>query len=521
MKKFTLLFFACMMAFVSCKDENGGPDATGPDIEPPPAAEANTLPRQIVLRSGGEVERYTIAYKSGSKKIDKITKLNGAIETYHYNGQDLIERIDYGNGGSDGNRAFFYNNGVLIRVESTRAGQIIEKVEYTYPSDNKITIANSHKEDGNWEVDDPIILEFDSKGNVIKGMQDALQATVSYNDKNSPFLNAEGWSKINFTGGIPLGDHVDISDIVGRRNNPTHTKVTEEGTSLLDLTFGYEFSDMDNAKFPTKITGKQGGETVFTVEICYSGNCNLSTDPDNPDEPNLETATLPETIVMTSGGDTKTYTIVYQENSKKIDKITETGGASTTYIYDGERIQKVSLGSANSEDYNLYSYDGSGRLTKDENFRSSGETGTTTFSYSGGKTIVTGDGVGDLQVELSYDGNENLTNAVLKDGTMSVGTVSITYNDKNAPFKNVPGWRDIRYLIGAPLGDNIGFEDILGSGNNPTGLTGTFDGDNVNVSYVYEFNDSKNPKFPTKVTGTKKVGTEPAETFVAEITYKP
>src|SRR5690606_21312466 len=144
------------------------------------------------------------------------------------------------------------------REEYTRSGQVVEKTEYTYPSSNKITIVNSHEDEGNWETEEPITLEFDSKGNVIKGGQEGLQAMVSYDSKNSPFLNAEGWFKINFTGGIPLGDHVDISDIVGRRNNPTHTKVTEEGTSLLDLTFGYEFSDTDNAKFPTKITGKQG-----------------------------------------------------------------------------------------------------------------------------------------------------------------------------------------------------------------------------------------------------------------------
>jgi len=521
MKKFTLLFFTCMMAFVSCKDENGGPDSTGPDIEPPPAEEAHTLPRQVVVRSNGEVAGYTITYQSGTKKINKITKTNGAVETYRYNDQNLIERIDYGN---DGYVSFFYNNDVLTRSESSRSGQLVEKTEYTYPSNNKVTFVQSKYENNAWESDAAITLEFDSKGNVTKGGQGGLQATLSYDIKNTPFLNVEGWSKINFTGGIPLGDNVDISDIVGRRNNPTSTKVIEGGASLLDLAFSYEFTDTENAKFPTRITGKDDGQTKFTAEICYSGNCNLSTDPDNPGDPNgpnPETETLPATIVMTSGGDTKTYTIVYQENSKKIDKITEAGGASTTYIYDGERIQKVSLGSANSEDYNLYSYDGSGRLTKDENHRSGGDTDVAEFSYSGTKTIVSGEGVGDMQVELSYDSKGNFTDATLSKGGTTAGQVSITYDDKNAPFMNVVGWKKIRYLVGAPLGENIGLEDIMGSGNNPSELTGTMGGDNVKVTYVYEFADSKNPKFPTKVTGTKKVGTDPAETFVAEITYKP
>ncbi len=523
MKKITLLFLALIMAVVSCKDENGGPDSTGPDIEPPPPAEANTLPRQVVVRNNGEVTDYRITYQSGSKKIDKITRSDGIVETYHYNGQNLIERIDYAINGNDGNTVFFYSNDVLTRSESTRSGQLIEKVEYTYPSSGKITITNSHNNGGTWETESPITLEFDSKGNVVKGNQDQIQATVTYNDKNSPLLNVAGWSKIHFTGGIPGGDNVDLSDIVGRRNNPINTKMSN-GTESMDLKFSYEYTDTENAKFPTKITGKDDGQTKFTAEICYSGNCNLSTDPNDPDDPNgpnPETATLPEMIVMTSGGETRTYTITYQENSKKIDKITASaGGAAAIYVYDGERIQKVHWGSENSGDYNLYTYDGNGRLTKDENHRSGGDTDVTGFSYSGTKTTVSGEGVGDMEVELSYDNKGNFTGATLSAGGTTAGQVSITYDDKNAPFMNVVGWKEIRYLVGAPLGENIGFEDIMGAGNNPSELTGTVGGDNVKVTYVYEFADSKNPKFPTKVTGTKKVGSAQEETFTAEITYK-
>lgn len=264
---------------------------------------------------------------------------------------------------------------------------------------------------------------------------------------------------------------------------------------------------------------------VVTIAFCTDKkadpNPDGSEDPDKKEQTNPPAETLPEKIVMTSGGETKTYTIIYQGSSKKIDKITAAaGGSSTTYLYDGEHIHKVYWGPENSEDYNLYSYDGSGRLTKDENHRSGGDTETTNFSYSGTKTVVSGGGVGGLQVEISYDGKGNLIGAVLTNDGDNAGDVSITYDGKNAPFLNVVGWKKIRYLIGAPLGDNIGFEDILGAGNNPLKLTGTFGGSNVEVTYAYEFSDSKNPKFPTRVTGTKKVGSDPAVTFEAKITYK-
>ena len=517
-----------IMTIVSCKKKSNDPEPaiipTGPDIEVPPAAEANTLP--VKVRIGTKI--YTITYQSGSKKIDKITKSDGGVETYHYTG-DLIDKIDYDAAGNDYTKFEYNEKGALIRETHYRSGNAAAKTEYTYPSADKVTFTESEYKNNNWKAGEPATLEFDGKGNVVKGGSKDIQVSVSYNDKNTPFLNVTGWSKIHFTGGIPLGDNVDVEDVVGRRNNPIKTKVT--GAALLDLDFNYEFGDNNNAKFPTKITGKEGTETAFIVEVCYSENCNISDnpvdpndpdDPNNEEQPNQETATLPQKIVMNSNGETRTYTITYQGNTARLDKITETNGLTMAYQYKGDLIEKE-YNANKADEYNLYQYNGNNQLTKISGYRGSNKPAETEVVPSGTKAIATGEEIGEegSKLELNYDSKGNLTNLKMFDngkGDTPIAEVSITYDTKNAPFMNVLGWRQSRLLIGVPLGDNIGYEDIMAVVNNPLEVTGKVN-DNIEVIYDYEFKDSKNPKFPTKITGRIVKEGKTAHTFDAEITY--
>src|SRR4051794_28491718 len=100
MKKVTLLFFAIMMAVVSCGDKKNDPDpdVEDPDIEDPnneelPAEEANALPEKIVMTSGGETRTYTITYQEGTAKINNIAEsgMYGRLETYIYEGDLIIK----------------------------------------------------------------------------------------------------------------------------------------------------------------------------------------------------------------------------------------------------------------------------------------------------------------------------------------------------------------------------------------------------------------------------------------------
>lgn len=526
MKKILLILIVLVIGIASCKKKSDYPepiiDPEEPGVEVPPASEANTLPMKMSINANGKSEVYTITYQSGTKKIAKIEKSNGPLETYQYAG-DLIERINYGSAGNDYTMFEYSEKGALIRKTHYQSSNLATKIEYSYPSESKVTFVESEYKNNNWETRETTTLEIDSKGNFIKGSSNKeLQVTLSYDNKNSPFLNVTGWSKIHYTGGVPLGDNIDVKDVVGRRNNPVKTKVT--GRVALNLAFSYEFGDSNNLKFPTKIIGEEGDKTSFSLEICYSGDCSItdnSNHPGNGEQPNPETATLPETIVMTSNGETRAYTISYQENSAKLDKITVTNGRTIGYEYKGDLIEKEYTVDRPDE-YDWYEYSASNQLMKVSSYRGNNNAHETILSYSGTKLTVTGDEIGEdgNKLELNYDGRGNLTVLEIFDKTnVSAAKVSVTYDDKNTAFKNVLGWRQIRFLVGVPLGDNIGYEDIMAVVNNPLKVTGSL-GENVEVVYIYEFKDNKNPKFPTSITGTVKVAGAVTNTFTAAITYK-
>ena len=64
-----------------------------------------------------------------------------------------------------------------------------------------------------------------------------------------------------------MGDNMGAEDVIGRKSNPTTTVAKQAGTTLLDMTFTYEFNDNNNPKFPTKITGSG---RPFTLTIVYN-----------------------------------------------------------------------------------------------------------------------------------------------------------------------------------------------------------------------------------------------------------
>ena len=219
----------------------------------------------------------------------------------------------YGTDGSNYSK-FEYQNNALVRETRYQASQPVAKSEYTYPATNKIQFVEFKYKNDKWEQSgDPVNLEFNTKGNLTKAESGKTKVSVSYDDKNAPFLNVAGWPDFNFTGGVPMGDNVGFADVVGRRNNPTKTTATEAGTPLMDLAFTYEFNDTQNPKFPTKITGRENGRTKFTLVISYS----IQTEEPEEEQPTKEDSILPLELIMNSEGDQRiTTTITYQPTAR-------------------------------------------------------------------------------------------------------------------------------------------------------------------------------------------------------------
>jgi hypothetical protein len=276
MKKI-ILFFAAAIFIASCSstDNNPDPNPSGPPNPPsPPSVEAKVLPSKVVMETEKNgVVTYTISYVSDTQKIEKVTIIGtdrNNEEHYFYKG-DLIDKIEYGS--SSNFIQYEYENSVLIRETGYRENQEVQKKEYEYPTSQTVKQTEYEYENGTWQLNGEMLFSFDSNSNLVKGEADFgdkgnLQVIAVYDDKNTPVINIIGWSKIYFTGGIPLGDNIDFTDIAGRRNNPLKVSaVTHEGD--IDISYTYEFKDEKNLKFPTKVFGKLNGQVLFMAEISY------------------------------------------------------------------------------------------------------------------------------------------------------------------------------------------------------------------------------------------------------------
>ncbi|CAL1520864.1 hypothetical protein [Chitinophaga sp. MM2321] len=506
MRKLTVVLAAFVMIAASCKKDSNNPDAEPPGkpgVEAPPEAERDALPGKVVMTNEtGQSTTFSITYLPDSKKIDRITTQNGA-EIYHYTG-DLIEKIDYNTDGSNYTK-FEYQNNDLIRETHYRSSQPAGKNEYTYPSSNKMQVVEFKYKNNKWEqAEDPVNLEFDNKGNLMKAENGRLKVDLSYDDKNAPFLNVTGWSKIRLTGGIPFGENLVFEDVLARRNNPNKTTATDNGTPLLNITFTNEFNDNQHPKFPTKITGKENAGTKFTVVISYATQ---SGEPGDDEENRL-----PLELTMTSDtGADETTTITYQTNSKKIDQIKNSKNGSTqTYQYDGDRIVKIDFGSnGGGDNYKLFEYDATTkRPTSVTQYRSGKAESQLRYTYTSNTVLTLADykyendawtAAGEL-INLELDANGNVIKVTSGDTE-----VSISYDAKKSPFFNVTGWAEIEFLAGIPLGNNMGAEDVIGRKNNPTRTLAKQDGTTLlDMAFTYEFNNDHHPNFPTKITGTDR-----------------
>ena len=149
-----------------------------------------------------------------------------------------------------------------------RSGNAIGQVRFTYTSNTALTLVDYKYENDAWEVTgESVNLELDANGNVIKASSGDIEINISYDTKKSPFFNVTGWAETQFLGGIPMGDNMNAEDVIGRKSNPVRTLAKQAGTTLLDMSFSYEFTENKYPEFPTKITGTG---RPFSLTIVYN-----------------------------------------------------------------------------------------------------------------------------------------------------------------------------------------------------------------------------------------------------------
>lgn len=269
---------------------------------------------------------------------------------------------------------------------------------------------------------------------------------------------------------------------------------------------------------------------LFLSIVLLSISCSKSTvepDPIEPPSPPLppveESNTLPVKVVLQLEGKTKTYNFSYVSNTKKLEKITTSEERVESYEYEGDLITKIEY---REGDYSKYEYENN-ILVREFGYRDSKQVSKLEFGYltnnaftikpyeyKNGEWILDNSEGGNVSAE--FDSNGNLLKGETEIGDMGKTKINVTYDNKNTPIVNILGWSKINILSGVPLGDNIDFIDIIGRRNNPSKVTVTSEGGNMDFTYTYEFNDTDNPKFPTKISG--KLNN--VALFSATITYK-
>lgn len=267
MKKTLFLFLMIVLGAASCKKQSAKPDDEQPggiEVPTPPEEESRSLPSMVVITNGDLTDTYDFHYIQGTRKLQKITKNNGNSEVYHYEG-DLIKRIDF----SDVDyKTYIYENNNLVQEIDYRDGMPRDKAEIVHDGNGKLTLHQYAYKDNNWLKENTILIEYDNNGNLKKGNATGISVNMEYDNKNVPGLNITGMNKINFLGGVPMGDRIDFSDMTGRRNNPTKVNITIVGVGSQAINYTYEFGNSNHPKFPTKITGTGDGKS-FSAIITY------------------------------------------------------------------------------------------------------------------------------------------------------------------------------------------------------------------------------------------------------------
>jgi hypothetical protein len=226
-------------------------------------------------------------------RVKKITEtdFDGTVFTteYFYIGNKLNYLVD-----SDGIRTNFTYEGDLIMKEEVKDGtEILEQYFYTYDNNNKLVtyvfldlvdniglkIVYIHNADGTisyqqYKGDSNSQDELDYDGtisnnryieNIINPITQEPQvftSTFTHDDKNNPFKNVIGYSKVYFA---------ESDEALNYSNNwLTRTEQIDSETPTLSETYIYSFDNLNYPNYPTKIIHNNGtGIEEYTEDIEY------------------------------------------------------------------------------------------------------------------------------------------------------------------------------------------------------------------------------------------------------------
>lgn len=228
---------------------------------------------------------------------------------------------------------------------------------------------------------------------------------------------------------------------------------------------------------------------------------------------------------MVSDGETSNFTY---DGSKLVQVKNITAGITTNFTYSGDLITKTVSTESNSATTTTYTYDGNSRLSKSSAAYTSGNATyitETNYTYPSSNTVkmVSTVSTAGMGITKTYTKNAILnSDGSLKSWTETVaqpnatggagtGNLTVVYDAKNKPFKNVTGYIKLIYS-----------EDENGSNNNIVDYNHLIQYSNGAewgiFKSIYEYNSSN---YPTKNTRRyyDKTGTSITNTEITTYEY--
>jgi hypothetical protein len=241
---------------------------------------------------------------------------------------------------------------------------------------------------------------------------------------------------------------------------------------------------------------------LFTITSCSDNDSDSTTNPDDNTGGPLVTS-----MVETVDGENNVYTYTYDGN--KITKIQDQQGFVCNYTFtNGLLAKEENYYDGELSEYIIYSYNADSKLSQTisaELYDTDWDATKTLYAYNSNGTVSTTVYSGDQTTQATLKGsgmvtyaNGNITQyAFLATGSTVPVVKTMTYNDKNDPFKNVfandvislaylEGGSNSMLSINDPdSGFTATYSFLYNAGNYPTTETENWDGDITTYTYTY------------------------------------
>lgn len=265
MKKIILLFSLTILSFVSCTKSEDTPLA----IPTPSNPIASVLCKKYITTNtvSGLVTTTNITY-SGNKIAEINTGTNKQVFTY--SGDLITKRETFNSNVLSRITDYTYNSdGILVStLKFTTGNPNKSKVAYTHNTngtinfiESSINISTSVETIGNsgmLTVLNSNIIKKESQTPVLNGNSSGFILLFEYDNKNQPFKNVIGFSKL-----LDLPDNGQ-NNLIKTTSNSSNNGVTNPSSSITIANFTY---NSDN--YPTETIGFFNGAQESTTQYFY------------------------------------------------------------------------------------------------------------------------------------------------------------------------------------------------------------------------------------------------------------